>query len=452
MASDRQSANAQVLEFSPDIVRLEQGQPRPLPRLVLYMLLAMFAILLVWAAFGKLDIIAVAPGKVVPQSYLQIVQPSAAGIIKKILVSEGEKVEAGQVLATMDASMSDADNRQLRNELGLKSLQLARIDAELAGSPLVKRPDDSGSLFAQVDAQHKARRQAYLDALAAERTVLAKAEQDLGSAVEVETKLKRTIPIYLEQEAAYDQLVKDGFAGKLMHMEKRRDRIEKEQDLRAQAFNIASLRATIEQSGKRIAQISSNYRQQLQNERVEAEAQNHKLQQDWGKQEHRHALLELKAPQGGIVKDLATHTLGSVVAPGTVVMTLVPQGDSLHAEVWVAHLDAGIVEPGQAVKIKLTAYPFQHYGMVEGRVSHISPDASDAVDTKTGGGTAGQDQRAGFKALVALDKPYIEDQGRRHRLSPGMQVSAEINLGARTVLEYLLSPIRRTLHEAGRER
>ncbi len=435
-----------------DSLQYRDAEPAPLPRAVLYALLALLASLLLWAYLAPLDIIAVAPGKIIPQGYLQIVQPSESGVITEILVAEGARVKAGQVLARMDARASDADSRQLQNELKLKRLQLRRIDAELGGATWRRLADDPPELFSQVEAQLHARRQTHLGALDIERAVLVKAEQDLSSAGEVEAKLQKTIPLFRQQEAAYDQLVKDGFAGKFMHLEKQRDRIEKEQDLRAQQFNIASLKATISQVTKRIAQISSSYRQQLQNERIDAEAHYHKLRQDWDKQARRHALLELKAPQDGIVKDLATHTLGSVVAPGTVVMTLVPGGDGVLAEVWVSHLDAGMVEAGQFARLKFTAYPFQRYGMLDGRVRHISPDASEPAEQKNAKNAGIQDQPAsGFRALIELPGPFLQAQGKRHRLSPGMQVSAEIKLGTRTVMEYLLSPVQKTLHEAGRE-
>ncbi len=439
--------------FASNFPQFHDAEPAPLPRAVLYAGLGLLGTLLLWAYLAPLDIIAVAPGKIIPQGYLQIVQPSESGVIKEILVTEGAQVEAGQVVARMDARVSEADSRQLQNELKLKRLQLRRIDAELGGAPLRRLADDPPELIAQVEAQLHARRRAHLDALDIERAILVKAEQDFKSAQEVETKLRKTIPLFVQQEAAYDQLVKDGFAGILMHLEKQRNRIEKEQDLRAQEFNIASLTATISQVNKRIAQITSSYRQQLQNERIDAEAQYHKLRQDWEKQAHRNALLELKAPQQGIVKDLATHTLGSVVSPGTVVMTLVPGGDGLLAEVWVAHLDAGMVAAGQEVKLKLTAYPFQHYGMMNGRVKHVSPDAGEPGDQKSAKTAGIQDLPAsGFRALIELPEPFIQAQGKRYRLSPGMQVNAEINLGTRTVLQYLISPVQKTLHEAGRER
>ena len=443
--------HADRLDFAPGILKLQDAPPSPLPRLVLWILLALCAIAFLWAAVGRLDIIAVAQGRIVPQSYLQIVQPAEQGIVKELLVREGDAVRAGQVLVRMDARLSEADIRTLRNELALRSLTLRRIDAELAGKPLVARKDDPPELFAQVDAQYRARRQAYLDAVATEQSVLAKAEQDLKGAAEVQQKLAKMLPLYREQEEAFDKLSKEGYAGRLMVLEKSRDRIEKEQDLKAQEFTIASLRATIEQAHKRIAQLSSNYRRELQNERVDVEAQYARLEQDADKQSTRRELLELKAPQDGIVKDLATHTVGSVLSPGTVVMTLVPVNDPMQAEVWVTHDDAGFVAPKQPVKLKLATYPFQKYGMVAGEVKRVSPDASEVGESRSArGGESGAG--AGYRTLVSVKAPYLEADGKRYPLSPGMAVTAEINLGTRTVLEYILSPVQRTLHEAGRER
>ncbi|MGH6692066.1 MAG: biotin/lipoyl-binding protein, partial [Gammaproteobacteria bacterium] len=304
-------------DFAPGILKLEEAPPSPFPRVVLWALLGLLGAALAWSAVGRLDIIAVAQGRVVPQNYLQIVQPAESGIVKELLVREGDRVQSGQVLARMDMRSSEADRQGLKNELALRRLQLRRIDAEFAGTSLATTPEDPPELFAQVEAQFRARRQAYLDSLATEKALLGKAEQDLRAAGEIEAKLRTQLPIYKEQEAAFEKLNREGYAGRMMLLEKQRDRIEKEQDLKAQAFAIESLSATIEQSRKRLAQLASNYRQALQNERVDAEAQYQRLQQDWAKHAARHELLELRAPQDGIVKDFATHTLGSVLQPGT---------------------------------------------------------------------------------------------------------------------------------------
>ena len=438
------------LQFAPDIVRLERESPSPLRRAVLYLLLALFALLLAWAYFGTLDIVAVSQGKLVPQSFLKIVQPAEAGIVREILVNEGDLVREGQILVRMDARLSDADVRTIEAELQRKRLQLRRIDAELGGVPLKRAPDDPPDLALQVEAQMQARRQAYLDALGAEQALRARAEHDLGSAGEIEAKLKQTAPIYREQAEAWEQLAREGFAGRLLALDRTRSHIEAEQELKAQSRNIESLRATIDQAQKRIAQIHSNYRQQLHNERVEAEGQYQKLQQDWEKQQHRHGLLELKAPQAGIVKDLATHTPGTVLAPGTIVLTLVPQDEPLLAEVWVTNADAGFVQPEQRARVKLAAYPFQKYGMLDGVVRQISADAQDKGASSEGAAKAQPD--LAYRALIRLESDYLPAEGRRLKLVPGMAVSAEVHIGRRTVLEYLLSPIQKVAAEAARER
>jgi hemolysin D len=181
-----------------------------------------------------------------------------------------------------------------------------------------------------------------------------------------------------------------------------------------------------------------------------------RLREELAKQQHRHGLLELRAPQSGTVKDLATHTPGTLVAPGTILMTIVPEGEVLRAEVWVSNDDVGFVHARQPTKIKLASFQFQKYGMLEGMVAQVSADATEAPNPNTrSGGLAGRDRPAGplaFRTLVELRQQYLESDGRRYPLAPGMQVMAEIHLGERTVLEYLLSPVQKAFHEAGRER
>jgi len=126
----------------------------------------------------------------------------------------------------------------------------------------------------------------------------------------------------------------------------------------------------------------------------------------------------------------------------------------VKAEVWVTNEDAGWVEVDQSVKLKFAAFPFHKYGMVKGRVEYVSPDAAELPDSRE---RDRKDTRehvmppSGFRTLVVLDSPYLERDGKQYRVSAGMLVSAEVNLGSRTVMEYLLSPVQKTVHEAGRE-
>lgn len=439
-------------DFAPALLGLQARPPAPMARWVLRAMLAFTAVALAWAMIGEVDIIASAPGRLVPTSYLQIVQPAEAGIVKEILVREGDRVQKDQILARMDTTLARADAKTNEQELAQRRLQLRRIDAELAGAPLLKTPSDADPvLHAQTVAQYHARRQAYRDALATERASLTKAREDLRAASEIEAKLRTTLPIYEKQEAAWDRLAKEGFAGKLMALDKTKERMEREQEMRAQQASIESARANIDQSSARLQAIESNYKQQLQNERVEAQATLAKLEQEERKLTHRQGLLELRAPDAGIVKDLATHTVGSVLQPGSVLMSLVPSNDPLQAEVWIGQDDAGFVKLDQKTKLKLATYPFQKYGMVEGSVRHMSPDA---VDPNAQNNTSPKaPAQGGYRTLVAIEvRELTTPDGMRFALTPGMQLQAEIHLGTRTILEYLLSPVQKTVGEAGRER
>ena len=448
------STYAGALDFAPAILRAQHENAPPFPRLVLYVALTLFAVMLTWACVGRLDIIAVAQGKLIPGSYVKIVQPAGSGVLRDILVVDGQEVKAGQVLLRMDTQVNDADQATVETDLMLRRLQLRRIQSELAGVPFTAEPGDRVDLVQQVTAQSLANRRAYESQLESEKATLAKAEQDLSASMEMESRLKQTVPIYRETEAAHQNLAKDGFISKLALLDKTRERIEKEQELKAQTHQVASLRASIEQSRKRLAQITSAYRQQLENERSDANGQRLKLEQESGKQAYHRNQLELRAPQDGVVKDLATHTAGTVVSPGTILLTLVPHNDPVKAEVWVTNEDAGWVEVNQKVKIKLAAFPFNKYGMVNGHVEYVSPDAAELPDTRE---RDRKDTRehvmppSGFRTLVVLDSPYLERDGKRFRVSAGMLVSAEVNLGSRTVMEYLLSPVQKVTHEAGRE-
>ncbi|MBZ0130995.1 MAG: HlyD family type I secretion periplasmic adaptor subunit [Rhodocyclaceae bacterium] len=446
---------ADPCDFSPPLIRLQDSPPSPLGRRVLYVLFGLLAALLLWSVVGRLDIVAVAEGKLVPQSFLKIVQPAESGIVREILVREGQAVAEGQVLMRMDALISEADRRTLEADFQRKTLTLGRIDAELGQGPFKADADAPAGLAREIEAQYRANRAALEAALAEEQAKKDKARREMAVAQQVKAKLAEILPHYRTQDAAFEKLSKDGFAGPLMASDKKRERIEKEQELVTQEHVIASANASIAQSEKRLAQIVADHRRQLYAERNEVQGQVDKLVQERTKQAHRQGLLELRASQAGVVKDIATHTAGTVVQPGTVLLTLVPQDDVLRAEVWVSNQDIGFVRAGQPVKVKLAAFPFQKYGMVEGTVEHVSADAADGNAQGPQNGNGERSAHAAplaYRALVALRAMQIGEGNERLPLAAGMQASAEILLGTRSVLEYLLSPVQKAWHEAGRER
>ena len=445
----------EALDFAPGLLAIQESPPARLPRAVMYTVSGLFVILLLWSILGKLAIVASAEGRLIPQTYVKIVQPSDAGIVQEILVKEGEKVKAGQVLMRMDMKLAEADAKTIGNDLALRSLQLRRIDAELSGKLLLRKRNDPEDLFRKVQAQYSDHHQSYVDSLGQAQEALKKTQREYDSARAVLLKLEQITPILKQQSDAYVDMGKDGYAPQVTVRDKQREYLEKSHDLHAQESTVASLEAAVNQAQKQIDQITSKYRSDLQNERIEAEGQHRKLQQDWVKQEYKNGLLELKSPQAGIVKDLATHTIGTVVSPGTVLLSIVPENEPLVAEVMVKNDDVGFVNLQQNVKVKLAAYPFEKYGMLDGEVTQIGPDASDGSAQQGAGlsrDKSTQNQPSIYKAIISFKNQALEVEGEKLKLVPGMQVVAEINQGSRTVMQYLLSPVQKTIYDSGRER
>lgn len=461
--ADRSGAlSREALAFAPALLAIQESPPAPLPRAVLYTVAVLVGLLMLWAGFGKLDVIASAQGRLIPRTYDKIVQPAEAGIVREILVREGQSVAAGQVLVRMDRQDAQADSKALATALAMKSLQLHRIDAELTGSALTRRADEPADLFERVQAQYEDHRRAYLSALAQSQDSLRRARRDEQAGVDTLDKLRRTKPLLQAQAQTYADLGKDGDVSRMQVYEKQQQYIENEQDLLSQQAKVGSLQAAVGEAQQQVDETTSKYLSDLQNERIQAEGEFIKLQQDFAKQSHKSGLLELRAPQAGVVNDLATHTVGTVVSAGTVLLSLVPEHEPMRAEVMIRNEDVGFVHAHQPVQVKLAAYPFQKYGMLHGEVVQVWPDAarsdsrSDPIAAvKSSGSSSDASAPAnsgGYRALIDLKTQSLDQGGLHLKLLAGMDVIAEIDEGRRTVLEYLLSPVQKIVQQSGRER
>jgi len=433
---------------------IESTPPARALAALLWALVALGGALLAWALIARLDIVATAPGRLVPVSQVKLVQSAEPGIVREILVRDGERVAAGQLMLRLDATIAAADAAAVAGELMLRRITVRAIDAELDGRQLLPVQGDAAAVFGQVQAQFAARRQALLDALAQEAQAGARARSDLLAARQVRDKLSATLPVLQQSADSHARLQKEGFVGELFAAEKRRELLEREGDLKAQEATVEALAAAVAQSERRREQLRSGYRAELLRERVDAAATVQRLEQESQKSGLRAQLMEIRAPYDGIVKDLGVHTQGAVVQAGSQLLQVVPTGDTLRAEVLLANEDIGFVEIGQPVKLKLAAYPFQKYGTLEGRVVQISADAIAQSEAARASGTNPMAAPAQtYKAVIELAEQGLRlPGGRVLDVAPGMTVIAEIHQGRRTVMEYLLSPLQRVAMEAGRER
>lgn len=434
-------------DFAPDLLAMQENPPARLPRLALLGVAGAVGLLIAWAALARLDIVATAPGRLVPATFTKVVQPAEPGVVAQVLVRDGDVVSQGQVLLRLDERISRAEAQALQQELSLRRLTLARIDAELSGRALrlpAPPEPDAAAVVAQVQAQFEARRRAYEDQLAVEQAALARIEAERGAARQVLAQLREVEPIVRAAANQHAQLAREGFVSALAAADRQRELVEKAGELQAQAETLRALDAAQAQQLRKLDNIRSGWRAQLENERLENLTQHDRLLQEQDKGRVRAGQLEVRAPADGIVKDLAVTAPGAVVQAGAVLLNIVPRQEPLQAEVSLGHEDVGFVHTGQAVRLKLAAYPFQQHGLLEGVVSHVAADTTAA---------AGGHAPPAYRGLVRLAAQQLDSpRGEPLPLAAGMQLVAEIHQGERSVLEYLLSPVHKVAAEAARER
>jgi len=370
--------------------------------------------------------------------------------VRELLVEEGSAVVPGQPLIRLDARLADADVRAQRALVADRMIQMRRIDAELDDAPLLPHDGDHADGYERALLQLRANRAAHHDAKALAAAQVARIEQELAAATEVRTKLERTVPIAQTMAERYQRLRSEGFVSELHALERERDLIEREQELAAQRHTVRALQSSLEQARRQLDGVRSGAHRQLHAERAEAATQLARLREELDKQLVRREQIELVAPAAGIVKDVATRTVGAVVGGGSVLVTLVPSTEPLEAEVLLRNEDAAFVHPGQRVQLKIAAYPFQKYGLVDASVLRVGPDSADVAPSRQAEETA--PPAGAYRARIALDAQALAFERERLALASGMAVVAEIHLGRRPVVDYLLAPVQKAWHESARER
>lgn len=449
-ATKRSRSGREELAFLPAALEIEETPPSPIGRALLFTLVGLCVSAVAWASLGHVDIVAVAPGKIVPSDRVKVIQSIGLGTVKVIHVRDGQRVRRGEVLLELDPTLAYADRAQTDEQLRSAELELARHQAFLAWlakdaagtavMPAALRKDRSDfavlqrSMLSQACAEHSAQ-------LAVIEQSLARRESDVEATRRQVEKLERTLPLVAERAASMRKLAEQKLFPQTQYLEVEQQRIETEQDLATERANLESVRHAInELAGQRRTLIAQTERETL----VRTEELNRKiaeLRQENVKTEQVATQQRLVAPVDGEVQQLSIHTVGGVVRPGDPLMVIVPQEAAVEVEALVLNKDIGFVRDGQPATIKIDSFPFTRYGAIEGEVTSVSDDAM-------------QDERLGlvYAARVRLAEAQMNIDGKTVRLSPGMAVSAEVKTGRRRIMDFVLSPVTRHVQESGRER
>lgn len=445
-ARARNAVAVEETAFLPAALELIERPVSPTGRVTAWVLLSGLLALILWMTLGRVDIVATAQGKVIPADNVKLVQPAAPGVVRRILVHDGDLVRKGQPLVELDHTEADADAMQARRALEASELEAARARAVLSAL------DGRGLAFvppagtdAAIAASQRALARAQYQQIEAEAAMQAADARAAGAAVGEASrqaiKLDETLPLLDQQIAANETLLAKGYVSKLKVIEMRRTRMAAARDRDIAQATAAKAGAQRASAVGAVARTRAAARAVVLTALTNAEADARLRREALVKAGQRAGLTMLVAPVAGRIAQLAVHTEGGVVEATKPIMLVVPATGGLAVEARLLSKDMGFVAAGQPVSVKLDAFPFTRYGAVPGRVLSIGADAVE-------------DERLGlvYTARIALDRSTIQRGDGVVPLVPGMAATVDVKTGRRSILDYLLSPIDAARLQAARER
>ena len=493
-------------EFLPAALEILETPPPPLPIAVMATIAAFVVVALTWSYFGRLDVHAVAPGKIETVGYAKVIQPLDPGKVAAIHVEAGQAVKEGDLLFELDPAEASADARSAadamnaslaevaRRRYAIRAVEAAQAEemrgdrlapggpekadaAPSADSPvenLAGEPDPKIAWDDALPEPFRLREEAVLRAdllqLADSLKALDKQmAQKLATRKRLDMSIayQHTLMDTLHQRVSTRQQAIDLNVGTKINLYDAKEELEKSQSqLASDEGQLIETDAAIRELQSEKAKTVSQFIADNQNKLADASRKADEAREALAKAAARLARTRLTAPIDGIVQQTAVTTVGQVVTTGQQLAVITPAGGKLQVEALVPNLDIGFVKLGQDVVVKVDAFPFTRFGVLHGKVVKIASGAIDEQDAKralanaaasanvaqTQAPAPGQPENFVFLVTVALDESAMRINNSIVPMTPGMTVTIEIKTDSRRVIEYLLSPLARVASEAGRER
>jgi hemolysin D len=464
---DEERRRHDELAFLPAALEIVETPPSPLGRATAFSIAAVFAVAVAWACLGTVDIVATAPGKLIPSGRTKTIQPFETGVVRSIKVHDGQAVKSGDVLIELDTTITAAELGRLKGDLLSAQLDIARTRAALARNedPISAFKPPADATPAQIEMHRR-----FLVSQAAEQNAkLAGIDQQVKQK-EAERatfeasieKIKATLAPLQQRVEIRQQLFQKELGSKLTYLTEYQEYVGQQQEISVMQRRSSEADAAISVLMETRTKALAEYERGLFESLAKAEEKAAGLTQDTIKAEQRTSLQRLTAPIDGMVQQLAVHTIGGVVTPAQMLMLVVPTESRLEIEAMVSNRDIGFVEPGHDAAIKIDTFNFTRYGLLQGKVLSISQDAitrnkpMDRGNEASAGAEAPSSEPKGqelvFAARISIDRSQMEIENKRVNLSPGMAVTVEIKTGSRRIISYLLSPLARYKQESLRER
>ena len=441
---------ADLKSFLPPSLEVMEKPPHPAPRIILAIVTGICFFGLIWAFVGKVDIITVAEGKIIPTGKVKQIQPYDRGVVSRILVHDGQLVQAGAPLIELDKTQTSADEmrlaaegkyaeekrlrREIMVELLRRPLEAVPADDEIRRHPRLNGDERNGGLLLEE----------YRSVMAQWQTIESQLEErraEWASSQEVIKQLSATLPLIEQRLGAYKSLYERRLVTMNEYLALEEERLRQFHGLESEKARAMQLTAAINSMEKQLVANKAQSLSDVLNELDDLSRQCEAVRQELAKVRDLSSKQVLYAPVTGTVKDLVANTVGGVVEPAQVIMELVPLDEILEVEAFISNQDIGYVRAGQKAEVKINTFPFTKYGVIDAEVENVADDAT--VDENLG---------LIYRTRLVLAKNTIRVDGRDVPLLPGMAVSAEIATDQRRLIEFFLAPLLRMKAESLRER
>jgi len=431
------------LAFMPAAVEITETPARPLGRAVVLTICAFTAIAIVWASIGEMAIIATGQGKIITSERIKMIQPLESGVIRAILVKDGQFVRKGDVLIELDPTGSEADREKLFQELTAAQTERARLSALLTKNPAksYRPPKDAPGTLVELQ---RAYLLSQMQQQKAERATLegeisrSKAEIRTTSAGihRLETKYGKV----KQRIDANRRLFEKGVLPKLTFNEMEEEEFDVAGQLEVERQRLSESQASLRSARAQYAEKEAAFVRDIHAQRAEVQQRVKSIEQELVKAVERKRLQSLVAPVDGSVQQLDVHTVGGVVTPAQPLMQIVPADSKIEVEIKILNKDIGFVLKDQKAEIKIESFPFTKYGTIDGEVRHVY---GDAVEDEQNG--------LAYPARVSMARTTMLVGTKTVNLTPGMAVTVEIKTGKRRIIDYILAPLQEYQDESLKE-
>jgi hemolysin D len=469
-AAPRWKHNETARQFLPAALEILETPASPVGRAIGATVILFFALVVVWAIFGHVDIIATAAGKIVPTGRTKTIQPLEAGIVSAISVQDGDHVVAGQVLIELDRKVTQAERKHVAEDLIASELDVARLatlrDNFATGVMPAELKAPAGASEADVARTRASMRAQAGEQLAKLASIVRQIEQkqaESQSIVATIAKIDASLPLVEEEASVRRKAMAIEYGNRIAYLDAQTKLVEQQNERIVQEHKIVEVTAARQALEQQIEQTRSAYEHQVLNDLADAAKKVAGFSQDLIKAEEKTSEQILRSPIDGTVQQLAIHTVGGVVTPAQQLMVIVPGDSHLEAEAMISNRDIGFVSAGQPAEVKIDTFNFTRYGLLHGTVVSVSQDAivrdkpnAKQGDPKSGGALSESSEPEGQELLystrVSLEETRMQVEDKMVNLAPGMAVTVEIKTGTRRLIEYLMSPLLRYKQESLRER